>query len=74
MKEARLGFDVMDASGLGTLEVASASDLAELVRRAIDLVDTGKVEAAHALLAPHLDKDGGLGPAGARAALLIEGA
>src|SRR5689334_11943030 len=63
-----------DGAGLGTLDVASASDLANLVRQAIDLVDSGKVEAAHALLSPHLDKDGGLGPAGARAALLIEGA
>jgi DNA-binding NtrC family response regulator len=63
-----------DGAGLGTLDVASASDLANLVRQAIDLVDSGKVEEAHALLAPSLDKDGGLGPAGARAALLIEGA
>jgi DNA-binding NtrC family response regulator/tetratricopeptide (TPR) repeat protein len=74
MKEGRLRAEAQDAAGLGTLDVASASDLAHLVRQAIELVDTGKVEAAHALLAPHLDKDGGLGPAGARAALLIEGA
>jgi DNA-binding NtrC family response regulator/tetratricopeptide (TPR) repeat protein len=74
VKEARLRSEAQDGAGLGTLAVTSASDLAHLVRQAIDLVDTGKIEAAHALLAPHFDKDGGLGPAGARAALLIEGA
>ena len=74
VKEARLRAYAQDTTGVGALELTSASDLAQIVRQAIDLVDTGKVEAAHALLAPHLDKDGGLGPAGARAALLIEGA
>jgi DNA-binding NtrC family response regulator len=63
-----------DGAGLGTLDVVSASDLGHLVRQAIDLVDSGKIEEAHVLLSPYLDKDGGLGPAGARAALLIEGA
>ena len=73
-REAKVSDGPPDGAGLGTLDLVSASELARLVRQAIDLVDSGKVEEAHALLAPHLDKDGGLGPAGARAALLIEGA
>src|SRR5262249_17782276 len=52
----------------------SGSDLAQTVRRAIALVDAGQVNDAYQLLKPNLDKDGGLGPAGARAALLLEGA
>jgi len=66
--------DPPDLSLVGPLSLTSGSDLAQLVRRAIALVDAGQVGDAHELLKPYLDKDGGLGPAGARAALLLEGA
>ncbi len=66
--------DPPDLSLVGPLSLNSGSDLAQVVRRAIALVDAGQVKDAYALLQPSLDKDGGLGPAGARAALLLEGA
>lgn len=66
--------DAHDLALVGPLNLASGSDLAQLVRRAIALVDAGQLAEAHELLKPSLDKDGGLGPAGARAALLLEGA
>src|SRR5258708_8237971 len=70
-------FEIEDAPDLalvGPLSLTSGSDLAQIVRRAIAHVDAGQVADAYELLKPHLDKDGGLGPAGARAALLLEGA